>query len=80
MADYNLLKELNSSRNHQFNMANALDATPIEDWSSVPMETYFDWVEVIKRNDGEGGFHNFLNSKTRHEIIEKIKKYEKLHF
>ena len=61
-------------------MANALDMTPIEDWSKVSIETYFDWVELIKRNDSEGGFHNFLEPKARRDILEKIKKYENLHF
>ena len=75
-----LLKEIKSTATHQFNMAEASDDSPIDDYTKVPYSKYIDWKILLKMNDGEGAFRRCLSFEKRRELLERIKKYEQTNF
>ena len=62
------------------NMAAAMNLAPIEDYSKVPYEMCTDWKIILKMNDNEGKWHNFLDFSKRRDLIQRIRKYEEVNY
>ena len=74
-------KEISKSAEDNIsNMAAAMNPAPIEDYSKVPYEMYTDWKIILKMNDSEGKWHNFLDFSKRRDLMQRIRKYEEVNY
>ena len=62
------------------NMAAAMNPAPIEDFSKVPYEMYADWKIILKMNDSEGKWNNFLDFSKRRDLMQRIRNYEEVNY